>query len=692
MKKKVLLLAVIGLFSSLQVFSQININATIQIDGFRHNWDCGTDATGNQPDPRYRVWIGWDGANFVQSVGGIQFGACSGLGVYGNDDQLCSFFNPGIFTAATFYNIPANQLNVDMHSWEEDGCGNTCTSDASCAFNDDDTRCGRLRIGDIDYWNFPPCTNHTYVGQFTSGNFLSMHNRCSDNNGAGYGIDELIVNWSFASAPTITTQPTAAGADRTFCIGTGTSMSVAVNSFHGWSLGMHYQWQENNLTTNPVPSSGCPVTGWTNIAGATSATYIPPQTPGTKLYRCLITSNCTPDFTSQTVATECVRITYKPYAAPIVSSVCGAQISPGIPYNFCTTQEPVAGASIGASSYTWSVSPSGGVTIANPTLPCTDITFTSNNTYTITLTYGDACPGADPSSTCIVDIQPAGCNTIYVDANNGNDANFGYEGSPVQTVNRGVFLASTSTRKWIRIEGGNYTESNILNIGNDMIIEGGWVNSSGIWTKSSSAITNITFSGEETVSGVTHRVGFKANSVTNWALQDLGIITTNVSGQDPSGRGKSNYGVWLNNCSNYNIRRCSFVIGNASAGLNGTAGAAGNNGIAGGGGSNGSCDGGECTFGSGNAGGAGGGGGNGGGGVGGGSGGPANNNATNPGSVGTTATGSSGGGGGGGGAGGDECFGNTGGNGGGGGNSACATGGGGGVRQGILERLEVQVQ
>lgn len=573
MKRTILaVFAIIFLFATAnQSSAQVNVNATVSINGFRHNWDCGNDGGGPDPDPRYKVWIGYDGGSFSAVTGGSQYLTCSGLGVYGADEAPCSVFNPGLFTAATFFNVPATQLNVDMQSWEDDDCGNLCTSDGSCAFNNDDTRCGRLRIGDINIYSGPPCTNNTYTGDFLSGPFLSMTGRCSDNNGAGYGINQLIVNWSFASAPTITTQPTAVaqgGPDRTLCIGTPTTMTVAVNSWNGWSLGMHYQWQENVLTTNPVPSSGCPTSGWTNIVGATTASYVPPQTPGTRLYRCLITSNCTANFTSQTTATECVRITYQPYAAPIVSSVCGLSISPGTFYNFCTTQVPNPGASVNNTSYTWTVLPAAGVTITNPSSACTDIMFTNNATYTITLTYGDACVAANAASTCNVTITPSACNTIYVDANNGNDANFGYESTPVQTVNRAFQLVSGS-RTWIRIEGGTYNESNILSLQSNVVVEGGWVNTGGIWTKSTAIAnqTTINFSGTETINtDIAHVVGFKALNVNGWSLQDLKITTSNASGQTASGNGKSNYAIWVNGCSNYNISRCDITSGAATNG------------------------------------------------------------------------------------------------------------------------------
>jgi len=46
--------------------SQVLINADVEINGFRHNWDCGNDAGGfnSQPDPRYKVWVGYNAGNF----------------------------------------------------------------------------------------------------------------------------------------------------------------------------------------------------------------------------------------------------------------------------------------------------------------------------------------------------------------------------------------------------------------------------------------------------------------------------------------------------------------------------------------------------------------------------------------------------------------------------------------------------
>lgn len=572
--KKFLFFIILFCFAS-YLSAQVNINATVQINGFRHNYNCSGDA-GGLPDPRYKVWVGYNSGSFLQVTGPNEYAGCLGSGVFGGDNISCSTFNPGLINAYTITNQPATTINVDMQSWEEDGCGSECTYDVGCFLNEDDNSCGRLRIGDFNVYAYPPCTTNVINGAYNTGNFLSMHGRCAGD-GGDYGINQLNFYWSFASSPTITTQPTNladGGADRTLCIGTGTTLNVAVNVWNGWSLGRHYQWQVAAITSSPTPSSGCPASGWVNIPGATSASYVPPQTPGTLMYRCLITSNCTPTFTSQTVATECVRITYQPYAAPVTSSVCGLSISPGTPYTFCIPDVPNAGAAIG-STPTWSVSPSAGVTITPiPSSTCVDITFTTPATYTVSTTFADACPAVNPSSSCTVTIANSACGTIYVDAATGNDANFGYETTPVATMNR-AFALITSSRTWIRVARGTYNESNILNLQNNVVVEGGWVNTAGIWTKSTAVAdaTTINFSGEEVVStAIVHRVGFKADNDDGWALQDLILNTTNTTGQAANGNGKSNMVISIvNGCDNYSITRCRLTAGNATAGAGATA-------------------------------------------------------------------------------------------------------------------------
>ena len=465
-----------------QVHSQVLINADVEINGFRHNWDCGNDAGGwnSQPDPRYKVWVGYNAGNFQSTTSGPGlYAGCSGT--YGGDAVFCSTWNPGIINAASFTAQPITEINVDMESWEDDGCGSNCSAN-TCFFNSDDTRCGRLRIGDVTFWNEPPCQNNTYVGDFTSGSFLSMHNRCSDHNGAGYGIDELIINWSFATSPTIITQPFPY--DRVLCPGNTTSLDVTVDSWNGWSLGQLVQWQISTNTDCNSPAT------WTDIPGANSLSYTPQEIPGTRLYRCVISSSCS-DINTQQVISECVRVTYHPYAAPILSSACGTTIVPDVPIQFCTTLPPDPGASVAITAYTWSVTPSAGVTISNTTSTCTDITFTDQGGYTISLTYTDVCPEADAVATCITTITPPACDMIYVDAANGDNNYLGFTNEPVANIWRAMQLVG-GARTNIRVTGGNYTEPNIIYLQDNVFIDGSWENNGGIWTKTNANILENT--------------------------------------------------------------------------------------------------------------------------------------------------------------------------------------------------------
>ena len=180
----------------------------------------------------------------------------------------------------------------------------------------------------------------------------------------------------------------------------------------------------------------------------------------------------------------------------------------------------------------------------------------------------------------------------------GNNANPGTAASPVQTLSYALTLVN-ATRTNIRMAGGNYTENAILDIVNDLHIDGAYTVAGTDWIKSTSQVTTITLSGTETVAGLRHRMGFRANGVSNWALQDLTIVTTNITGLDPNRRGSSNYAVWINNCSDYEISRCDITSGNASNGDIGDVGAAGSAGSNGSIGGAGSCDGNyTCCFGS----------------------------------------------------------------------------------------------
>jgi hypothetical protein len=493
-------------------------------------------------------------------------GYVSGQGVIRSIDNGldgAAWDDPTDFLCRTQNNTAATSLRVRLEGWEDDGCGASDTYNTGCV-NNDEAYCSVFSSA-INFRSGAICTWNTY------------NIYCNSNWQVDYRV-----RWEWANAPAITVQPSPT--DRNLCIGATTSLAVT-----GDASARFYKWQVN--TNTGLPQTQCATSGWADISGATSSSYTPPQTAGARQYRVLITSNCTADFTSKTTTSNCVRVNYFPYSPPIISAACGNSIFIGSTQSFAATLPPAVGA-IGNGSYVWTVSPTTGITIGTPTSSSTNITFASAGSFTITLTTDDSGgPCNATSSSCTVNVSAPDCDFVYVNSSTSNTL-VGSSNSPV-TLAAGIVLASGSGRKHIRMASGTYNINTILDIPADVIIEGGYVQTGNNWTKSSAAVTTINFTGEETTSGVTHRMGFRSNASNGWTLQDLTISTasTTLTGNDPSSRGKSNYGIWINNSTGTNIVRCIITAGNATNGLNGTAGgAAGADGSAGNNGSQGTCN------------------------------------------------------------------------------------------------------
>ena len=99
-------------FISLNCHSQVLINADVKINGFRHSWDCGNDIGGfnSFPDPRYKVWVGYNSGNFQNvNAGPGLYGGCGNT--YGGDAVFCSTWNPGLISAASFNAQQINEIN-----------------------------------------------------------------------------------------------------------------------------------------------------------------------------------------------------------------------------------------------------------------------------------------------------------------------------------------------------------------------------------------------------------------------------------------------------------------------------------------------------------------------------------------------------------------------------------------------------
>src|SRR5690554_311043 len=96
--------------------------------------------------------------------------------------------------------------------------------------------------------------------------------------------------------------------------------------------------------------------------------------------------------------------------------------------------------------------------------------------YTINITLvSDDCPVSDPTESC---------DMIYVDGTNGNDSNTGTADNPVKTLARAMLSVSPS-RNYIKMTTGTYAENTIINLQDDLVIDGRYTNNSGVWSKSS---------------------------------------------------------------------------------------------------------------------------------------------------------------------------------------------------------------
>lgn len=267
---------------------------------------------------------------------------------------------------------------------------------------------------------------------------------------------------------------------------------------------------------------------------------------------------------------------------------------------------------------------------------------TSTQYFTVTATSSNGCSTTD---SVLVKVSPppppAICNNIYVTPSGSG----GGLSTTDPTDLWSALLMSQCSNATIKMAIGTYDiDSSISEIIGAVTIEGGF-DPANNWRKTSQqGATTIrrTANNVDTTYGVPRIAAFEVANASYVRLQDLTIQVVNAPVADSIGI--STYGLYLSNCSNYDIVRCQITAGNASDGVSGTNGG---NGVAGANGTNGSagdCDAGSCTFSSGWGPPAGGTGGTGGGGT----------------ATGANATGRNGGGGGNGGQGSAECSNNPG--------------------------------
>jgi hypothetical protein len=387
--------------------------------------------------------------------------------------------------------INFKEFEVELELWEED-CSPDCAYNSSGCFlgigADDAYYFGTTGL--INWRNSIPSvgTNAAYW------NYIDVPLRTSSTSYANWTV-WLRYRWIQAA-------PTVAGVgpfDRPpLCVGTPTTLSVTTTA------ATFYQWQVTDVTgdDNGEPFGSCPASAtWTDVSGAYWKDFIPPQTPGTRIYRCRVRNRTgAGSYTAtgtryQEAYSECFRVTYFPYAPPISSVACNGSIVGGVPYSFSTLVTPAVGAVANATSYTWTVSPSAGVTISAPNATTTNITFpNTTTTYTITLTVADACAATNATSVCTTQVTQDYCGDIYV-STTGSDINPGGPSNPVASLQIAIALANGSggVRNHIKMLGGNYAIASPINLASNITIEGDYILVAGEWVKSTAiaAIVNL---------------------------------------------------------------------------------------------------------------------------------------------------------------------------------------------------------
>lgn len=398
---------------------------------------------------------------------------------------------------------------------------------------------------------------------------------------------------NYCVRPTITTQPTGYNA----C--TNSTMTALTVAATGTAL--TYQWEVSNFTA----CNGATAASWQPISGATSSSYTPPRIAGTRLYRVVVTaSDCPSNVSGRSVTSNCVRVTVNPMNGsstntsipygtgnnppPIQFALCGGKVLPNSTHILNTLQPPAVGAVNNILSYAWSST--GGSIVQNGS----SATWTAPaalGIYTITVTYTSNNSCGTFESICSVEVTSPDCGYAYVrPATNGgvDSPDRGGPDNPYATLAYAISqLGSGQTH--IRMATGNYTETQRVNIPSNVIIEGRYDAANG-WRKISDGSTSITFSnltGNISTSGDSrHLIGVASNGTSGWTLQDINVTTQAVTGMH-NNRGSSNYALWLNGASNYNIIRCQFTAGAASNGNAGSTPAAGGGGVGGNGGTGG---------------------------------------------------------------------------------------------------------
>ena len=313
----VLIFSVIALLFSTEAYAQL-VNLEVEIIQVRRTnytdcFGCGS------PDPTWKI-------SSVVNNSPVVDNTCIHL------PENTNLFTPVSVLLSNRQNTAATSFTLGFEGFEKNCSNAVCTYTTnffSClpSPTPDSRICQNGNIANVNFRNFAPCTWHTQTTAF-----------CGD-----YGFTYRF-RWSFNQLPAIAVQPSPA--NNVLCPSDNVALSVTPTTSNGWPTGSNYQWQVATVTD----CANVTASNWTNVSGANASTFTPPNTPGTRLYRVLVTANCGLSFASNTTASNCVRVTYNPYGVPgdlpppIQSGICGSVVLPGSSHNLSVLLPPAVGA------------------------------------------------------------------------------------------------------------------------------------------------------------------------------------------------------------------------------------------------------------------------------------------------------------------------------------------------------------
>ncbi len=161
-------------------------------------------------------------------------------------------------------------------------------------------------------------------------------------------------------------------------------------------------------------------------------------------------------------------------------------------------------------------------------------------------------------------------DVIYV-AVTGSSSSSGESDDPVDLLTGMSMLGGNSDK--IYLQSGTYVLTQELVIPSNAQLIGGF---NGNWIKDNSSVTTLFRDPSNVQLGPPRLIAVLCLGQSNFRLQDLTIRTANALGQ-----GVTTYGLYLNNCADYDIVRCKIIAGNGGNGSPGSPGSAGPAGSAG---------------------------------------------------------------------------------------------------------------